>query len=100
MGKRFRVVQLAGDLNTETFTLIAPPFHCNGVLISNRLGSTALRLRTDVDDPTSELVIGVGYEQAVATPWEQAGSRFRAEHAAFALKPDAGTGEGMYLIWT
>ena len=97
----FRPVKLDGLLDPATFFAVVPAENWNNVVVSNLLGTAALRIRATSTDATTEIILNAGAEQAIAVPYNSAEQthRFLANKTAFFLKPDSGTGTGVLVLW-
>jgi hypothetical protein len=100
----FYIVDLAGTMDPSGWTPIAAPFDCDYLVVSNRNGGATLRVKGTVGD---ERQIPIGSEQTLAPPPPRSvgkpasGIAYRyPKHVVVGyLKPDAGVGAGMDLLW-
>ena len=71
--------------------------------ISNEGGATDLVLRSDGEDPSTEVTVASGHGFAIATamPACQNSIRFQpGKPAAYLKAASGGTGVGAYLVWS
>ena len=84
----FQIIVLTID--PVSWTPVTVPFDCTNLSVKNRDPVNVIRIRTNVNDPASEDLLGPGMEQALAIPFHR--YRFSQNSQPLFLQADAGTG--------